>query len=213
MAWCEENHVGFVFGLAGNERLVGEIASELERAAASSRRTGRPVRRFKSFMWRTRTSWSRSRRVVAKAEWTKGEANPRFVVTSLSRAQCKAKPLYEKLYCARGEMENRIKECQLDLYADRTSAATLRANQLRLWFHSLAYVLLCALRRIGLHGSELAQATCGTIRLKLLKIGALMRISVRRIKIAMASACPAAQDWLRAAIRLQLAALARASPA
>ena len=213
MAWCEENHVGFVFGLAGNERLVGEIASELERAAASSRRTGRPVRRFKSFMWRTRTSWSRSRRVVAKAEWTKGEANPRFVVTSLSRAQCKAKPLYEKLYCARGEMENRIKECQLDLYADRTSAATLRANQLRLWFHSLAYVLLCALRRIGLHGSELAQATCGTIRLKLLKIGALMRVSVRRIKIAMASACPAAQDWLRAAIRLQLAALARASPA
>jgi hypothetical protein len=110
-------------------------------------------------------------------------------------------------------MENRIKECQLDLYADRTSTATMRANQLRLWFYSMAYVLLCALRRIGLRDTELADATCGTIRLKLLKIGALVRISVRRIKIAMASACPAIQDWSRAAIRLAAAALARASPA
>ena len=109
--------------------------------------------------------------------------------------------------------ENRIKECQLDLYADRTSAATMRANQLRLWFYSMAYVLMCALRRIGLHDTDFAQATCGTIRLKLLKIGALVRISVRRIKIAMASACPAAQDWGRAAIRLAIAAIARASPA
>jgi hypothetical protein len=110
-------------------------------------------------------------------------------------------------------MENRIKECQLDLYADRTSAATMRANQLRLWFYSMAYVLLCALRRIGLHDTDFAQATCGTIRLKLLKIGALVRISVRRIKFAMASACPAARDWGRAAVRLAIAALARASPA
>ena len=110
-------------------------------------------------------------------------------------------------------MENRIKECQLDLFADRTSAATMRANQLRLWFHSMAYVLVCALRRIGLHGTELAQATCGTIRLKLLKIGALVRISVRRIRIAMASACPAAPHWGVAAVRLALAALARAAPA
>jgi hypothetical protein len=125
-----------------------------------------------------------------QAEWSKGEANPRLVVTSLRRDQCKAKYLYEKVYCARGEMENRIKECQLDLYADRTSAATMRANQLRLWFYSMAYVLLCALRRIGLHDTDFAQATCGTIRLKLLKIGALVRISVRRIRIAMASACP-----------------------
>jgi hypothetical protein len=164
-------------------------------------------------MWTTRTTWSHRRRVVAKAEWTKGEANPRFVVTSLQRNAAKAEHLYERVYCARGEMENRIKECQLDLYADRTSAATMRANQLRLWFHSMAYVLLCALRRIGLHDTDLAQATCGTIRLKLLKIGAIVRISVRRIKLAMASACPAAQDWGRAAIRLALAALARASPA
>jgi Transposase DDE domain group 1 len=213
MAWCEANGVDFLFGLARNERLVAEIAPELDLVAAKSRRTGRPERRFKSFLWMTRRTWSRKRRVVAKAEWTNHEANPRFVVTSLPRDACKAKYLYEKVYCARGDMENRIKECQLDLYADRTSAATMRANQLRLWFYSMAYVLMCALRRIGLHDTDFAQATCGTIRLKLLKIGALMRISVRRIKIAMASACPAARDWRRAAIRLAIAALARASPA
>src|SRR5437016_9315940 len=213
MAWCEGNGVDFLFGLARNERLVAEIATELDLVAAKCRRSGRPERRFKTFMWTTRRTWSRRRRVVAKAEWTKGEANPRFVVTSLRRDECKAKYLYEKVYCARGDMENRIKECQLDLYADRTSAATMRANQLRLWFYSMAYVLLCALRRIGLHDTEFAQATRGTIRLKLLKIGALVRISVRRIKIAMASACPAAQIWGLAAIRLAAAAKARASPA
>ena len=213
MAWCEANGVDFLFGLARTPGWSPRSQPSSRAAAARSRRTGRPERRFKNFMWTTRTSWSRSRRVVAKAEWTKGEANPRFVVTSLRRSACKARHLYEKVYCARGEMENRIKECQLDLYADRTSAATMRANQLRLWFHSMAYVLLCALRRIGLHDTAFAQATCGTIRLKLLKIGALVRISVRRIKIAMASACPAAQDWRRAAIRLAIAALARASPA
>jgi hypothetical protein len=210
MAWCEANDVDFVFGLARNERLVAAIESELDRVVAKSRRTGRPERRFKSFMWTTRTTWSRKRRVVAKAEATQGEANPRFIVTSLARAACKAKRLYEKVYCARGDMENRIKECQLDLFADRTSTATMRANQLRLWFHSMAYVLLCAMRRIALHGTALADATCGTIRLKLLKIGALVRVSVRRIKIAMASACPAAEDWTRAAVRLTAAA--RASP-
>ena len=212
MAWCEATDVEFVLGLGRNERLIAEIAPELERAAAASAR-GRPRRYFKSFMWRTRRTWSRPRRVVAKVEWSKGDANPRFVVTSLTRRQCKAKDLYEKVYSARGDMENRIKECQLDLFADRTSAATMRANQLRLWFFSMAYVLLCALRRIGLHDTDLADATCGTIRLKLLKIGALVRISVRRIRIAMASACPAAQIWGIAARRLSLAALARASPA
>ena len=175
---------------------------------------GKPERRFKSFMWRTRTTWSRRRHVVAKAERTQGEANPRFVVTSLTRAQCKPKYLYEKGSGIRaaGDMENKIKECQLDLYADRTSAATMRANQLRLWFHSMAYVLRCALRRIGLRNTAFANATCGTIRLKFLKIGALVRISVRRIKIAMASACPVARDWGSAAIRLAIAALARAPP-
>jgi len=149
---------------------------------------------------------------VAKAEWTQGEANPRFIVTSLRRAECKARYLYEKVYCARGEMENRIKECQLDLYADRTSTATMRANQLRLWFYSMAYVLLCALRRIGLEKTNYTHATCGTIRLKFLKIGALVRISVRRIKIAMASACPVAITWGIAVSRLVAAANARASP-
>ena len=187
--------------------------AELAQAAAKSRRTGKPARRFKEFSWPTRSSWSRERRVIAKAEFTGDEANPRFVVTSLTRAECKPRYLYEKLYCARGEMENRIKECQLDLYADRTSSATMRANQLRLWFASMAYVLLCALRRIGLHHTRFDNASCGTIRLKLMKIGALVRISVRRIKIAMASGCPAAPCWGEAARRLNAAVSARGAPA
>jgi hypothetical protein len=213
MAWCEANGVHFVLGLAKNDRLIAAIKDELAAAEKTSRRTGKPARRFKQFQWTTRKSWSRKRRVVAKAEWTQGEANPRFIVTSLARAECKARYLYEKVYCARGDMENRIKECQLDLYADRTSTATMRANQLRLWFYSMAYVLLCALRRIGLDKTNFAKATCGTIRLKFLKIGALVRISVRRIKIAMASACPVATTWGLAASRLVAAANARASPA
>src|SRR5579885_2625637 len=135
------------------------------------------------------------RRVVGKAEWTQGEANPRFVVTSLSQARADARTLYENLYCARGEMENRIKECQLDLFADRTSAATMRANQLRLWFASMAYVLMEALRRLGLAATKLANATCGSIRLKLLKVGALVSLSVRRVRIAMASAHPCQREW------------------
>jgi DDE family transposase len=190
MTWCENNKVDFLFGLAKNSRLIEAIKAELAEAAELSHQTGQPARRFKDFAWQTRDSWSRQRRVVAKAEWTQGEANPRFVVTSLSREEHEARHLYEKLYCARGEMENRIKECQLDLYADRTSAHTMRANQLRLWFASMAYVLICALRRIGLAHTQFARATCGTIRLKLLKIGALVRTSVRRIKLAMPSAFP-----------------------
>src|ERR1700726_2907995 len=212
MAWCEENHVDYVVGVARNAHLVAMIERELAAARAAAEQTGQPARRFKDFQWSTLGSWSRRRRVVAKAEWTQGEANPRFVVTSLKRAEAAARQLYEDTYCARGEMENRIKECQLDLYADRTSAATMRANQLRLWFASMAYVLICALRRIGLAETAFADATCGTIRLKFLKVGALVRISVRRIKIAMASACPAAEDWARAARRLADAAKARASP-
>jgi hypothetical protein len=212
MAWCEANGVHFVLGLAKNDRLTTAIKDELAAAENMSRRTGKPARRFKQFQWTTRKSWSCERRVVAKAEWTQGEANPRFIVTSLTRAECKARYLYEKVYCARGDMENRIKECQLDLYADRTSTATMRANQLRLWFYSMAYVLLCALRRIGLDKTNFANATCGSIRLKFLKIGALVRVSIRRIKIAMASACPVATTWGLAASRLVAAANARASP-
>jgi hypothetical protein len=195
MAWCEANRVDFLFGLARNDRLVEEIRTELAEAAAESAATGKPARRFRDFPWCTLESWSRYRRVIGKAEWTGGEANPRFVVTSLKRAEIGARHLYEAVYCARGEMENRIKERQLDLFADRTSAATMRANQLRLWFASMAYVLVGALRRIGLAHTQFAQATCGTIRLKLLKIGALVRVSVRRVKIAMASACPSQHEF------------------
>ena len=195
MSWCEANGVDYVFGLARNARLVREIAAELADAAAESAASGRPARRFKDFMWSTQKSWSRARRVVAKAEWTHGEANPRFVVSSLDAERSDARALYEDLYCARGEMENRIKEQQMDLFADRTSTASLRANQLRLWFASMAYVLICALRRIGLAGSRLAAATCGTIRLKLLKIGAQVRVSARRVKIAMASGHPWQREW------------------
>ena len=195
MAWCEESRVDYLFGLARNVRLVEEIESELAEAAVESAATGAPARRFKDFLWTTLDSWSRRRRVVGKAEHTQGEANPRFVVTSLSRPRADARALYEDLYCARGEMENRIKECQLDLFADRTSTATLQANQLRLWFASMAYVLLDALRRLGLQATKLANATCGSIRLKLLKIGALVRISVRRVRIAMASAHPWRLEW------------------
>jgi hypothetical protein len=203
MAWCEANRVDFLFGLARNERLEEAIKAELMTAALQSIRTGRPARCFKDFTWSTLGSWSHSRRVVGKAEVTGGTANPRFVVTSLKAAEIGGRYLYEKVYCARGEMENRIKECQLDLFADRTSTATMRANQLRLWFASMAYVLLCAVRRIGLAHTQFAQATCGTIRLKLLKVGALVRVSIRRIKVAMASAYPYQNEFALAAARLR----------
>jgi hypothetical protein len=202
MAWCEQNGVDYVFGLARNSRLAAEIEVELAAAETESLASGQPARRFKDFMWTTRDSWSRRRRVVAKAEWTGDAANPRFVVTSLKRAEAGARHLYEAVYCARGDMENRIKECQADLFADRTSTRTMRANQLRLWFASLAYVWMCALRRIGLAHTQFAAATCATIRLKLLKIGALVRISVRRIKVAMASGCPYQREYDLAHARL-----------
>jgi len=203
MAWCEANRVDFLFGMARNERLEAAIKDELMLAAAESIRTGKSARRFKDFTYSTLDSWSRSRRVIGKAEVTGGDANPRFVVTSLKPVEVAGQHLYEKIYCARGDMENRIKECQLDLFADRTSTATMRANQLRLWFASMAYVLLCALRRIGLAYTQFAEATCGTIRLKLLKLGALVRISVRRIKLAMASACPYQHEFSLAHARLR----------
>jgi hypothetical protein len=192
MAWCEANNVHYLFGLAKNARLVKQIGKQLAAAKTESEKTGQPARRFKEFRWTTRKSWSRRRRVVGKAEWTQGEANPRFVVTSLTKTEgCgDGQALYEETYCARGEMENRIKECQADLFADRTSTATLQANQLRLWMASMAYVLVESIRRLALKKTQLAEATCGTIRRKLFKIGALVTISVRRIKIACASACP-----------------------
>lgn len=206
MASCEANGVDYVFGLARNKRLETQIAEALEEAHQAAEESGEAARVFRDFLWSTTDSWSRRRRVVAKAEWTMAGANPRFIVTSLAAERWTPKPLYEELYCARGDMENRIKECQLDLYADRTSAHTMRANQLRLWFAALAYVLICALRRLGLAQTRLADATCGTIRLKLLKIGAQVRVSVRRIKVAMASACPHAEEFALAYARIRAAA-------
>jgi hypothetical protein len=206
MAWCEDHQVDYVFGLARNDRLIAAIAHELAAASASSLAEGGPARCFADFFWSTLDSWSRRRRVVAKAEHLPRGPNPRFVVTSLAAAEIDARTLYEEVYCARGEVENRIKEQQLDLFADRTSAATLRANQLRLWFASFAYVLLEALRRIGLRHTQFAAATCGTIRLKLLKIAAQVRRSVRRVKVAMASACPYQAEYHLAYLYLKRAA-------
>jgi hypothetical protein len=203
MAWCEENGVHYVLGLARNNRLVAKIGRELKAAQREAGRTGHAARRFKDFRWSTLDSWSRRRRVIGKAEWTRGEANPRFIVTSLDRSEIAGRALYEDIYCARGDMENRIKECQADLFADRTPAATMRANQLRLWFASFAYVLMCALRRLALAGTELAQATCGSIRLKLLKIGAQVAVSVRRVKIAFASSFPLQPLFALACARLR----------
>jgi len=202
MAWCEENGVDYVLGLAGNARLLARIAPELRLARRRAKRTGRAARVFKDFRFRTLDSWSAERRVIGKAEWTQGEANPRFIVTNIHAAKGGAAFLYEHLYCQRGEMENRLKECQTDLFADRTPTPTMQANQLRLWLSSLAYVLLCAVRRIGLAGTKLQNATCGTIRLQLLKIGALVTVSVRRVKVAFTSSCPSADSFARAARRL-----------
>jgi hypothetical protein len=190
MAWCEANDVDFVLGLAKNDRLIAEMACELAQAKEQCEATGEPARVFKDFMYQTLKSWTRPRRVVGKAEHLAKGANPRFVVTSLSADEIEAQPLYEEEYCARGDMENRIKEQQLYLFADRTSAATMRANELRLWFSSVAYTLLLALRRLGLKGTELAKAQCGTIRLKLLKIGAQIRVTVRKVWVSLAEGYP-----------------------
>jgi len=203
MSWCEENGVDYVFGLARNRRLEAMIADELAVAKATFAATGKAARSFKELDYRTRDSWSRERRVVAKAEHLEKGANPRFIVTSLPLERIGGQELYERIYCQRGEMENRIKECQLDLFADRTSAATMRANQLRLWLASLAYMLMEAVRRVGLAGTEMANATAGSIRLRLLKIGAVVTVSVRRIKLAFASACPAKDVFTLALDRLR----------
>ena len=189
MAWCESQRVDYVLGFARNERLRRKIAPAMRQAKQEHARTGKPARVFTEFFYRTRNSWSRSRRVVAKAERIEGKENPRFVVTSLGKSEWWAQALYEQLYCARGEMENRIKE-QLSLFSDRLSTETMRANQLRLYFSSLAYVLLHALRRIALRGTEWAQAQAGTIRLRLLKIAAQVRVSARRIRLCYSSSYP-----------------------
>lgn len=190
MKWCEENGVNYVFGFARNDRLRRMIEPQMQEAARQQAQTGRPARVFTEFDYQTTTgSWSRARRVVAKAEQIEGKENPRFVVTNLNAEQWPAKGLYEELYCARGEMENRIKE-QLSLFATRVSAETMKANQVRLNLAGCAYVLVHALRRLGLQGTELERAQAPTIRLRLLKIGARIRITSRRIWISMASGFP-----------------------
>ena len=189
MAWCEKHAVDYVFGFARNPRLRRKIAKEMRQAKKEQQRTGKPARVFSEFFYQTRKTWSQSRRVVAKAEQIPGKENPRYVVTSLSPAAWPVQQLYERLYCARGEMENRIKE-QLSLFSDRMSTESLRANQLRLYFSSLAYVLVEALRRVGLAGTEGAELQVDTIRLRLLKIAAQVRITARRIWIRYTQAYP-----------------------
>ena len=205
MTWCEANGVDYVFGLAKNSRLAAEIAEELGVAAAEWERTGQASRVFKDFGYRTRSSWSRERRVVGKAEHLEKGSNPRFVVTSLASEVYDARALYEELYCARGEMENRIKEQQLCLFADRTSTRWMRSNQIRLWLSSLGYVLVSALRRLGLSGTSMARSRCDTIRLKLLKIGASVRVSVRRVSVSLASGYPLRNLFHRICRRLEAA--------
>lgn len=188
MAWCEAEGIDYVLGLARNARLEAEIERSMERAKKRFEETGEPTRVYSELRYRTLDSWSRKRRVVAKAEYSRRGDNPRFVVSSLSKDAIEARELYERLYCARGDMENRIKEQQLGLFADRVSAQTMQANQVRLYFASVAYTLMHALRRIGLKGTELARAQCDTIRSKLLKIGAQIRVSVRRIVVGLSQA-------------------------
>lgn len=192
MTWCEGNRVDYIFGLAQNPRLLKSITEELGQAQQQYEASQAPARIFVDRTYQTLDSWSRQRRVVAKAEHLEKGSNPRFVVTSLDRQLHPAQELYERDYCSRGEMENRIKEQQLHLFADRTSAGSMRANQIRMFFSAIAYALLEALRRLGLEGTSMAQAQCQTIRLRLLKIGALVQVTVRKVWVRLASSCPSA---------------------
>jgi Transposase DDE domain group 1 len=214
MRWCEANGVDFLFGLAKNARLLRILGKELQQAKEGFERTHMATRVFQDFVYRTHKSWSRERRVVGKAEHLAKGANPRFVVTSLSAETLAAQTLYEQEYCARGDMENRIKEQQLMLFADRTSCETMRANQLRLYFSTVAYIVMRALREYGLKGTELAQAQCDTIRLRLLKIGAVLRVSVRRVVLALSEAFPLREVFARVWENLRtLQGCRRAAPA
>lgn len=206
MSWCEQNGVDFVLGLARNARLQRALGGELAQAHTLFEASGKAARVFKDFVYQTRKSWSCQRRVIGKAEHLAKGTNPRFLVTSLSCEAWKAQELYEELYCARGEMENRIKEQQLCLFADRTSTHHMSSNQVRLWLSSVAYILLDALRRLGLAGTDLAQARCDTIRLKLLKIGARVKVTVRRVWVHLASSYP------YACLFAQIVAQLRSSP-
>lgn len=189
MSWCEQNGVDFVFGLARNQRLRSIIGRQMHEATLQWSQTGKPARIFTGFAYQTRKGWSRARRVVAKAEHIDGKENPRFVVTSMADDDWAAQALYEDLYCARGEMENRIKE-QFSLFAGRVSSETMRANQMRLYLPAMAYILVSGLRRLALKATELAEAQVSTIRTKLLRIGAQIRVTVRKVWVSMASSYP-----------------------
>jgi hypothetical protein len=202
MSWCELNGVYYIFGLARNPVLERKLKAGLEKARQlSEANQGKPARVFVEMTYKAET-WHAPRWVIGKAEWTQGEANPRFIITNENPLEFDPQELYEKEYCGRGDMENRIKEQQMDFYSDRTSTGTMRANQLRLWFSILAYLLVNQLRRVGLEGTELARATCGTIRTRLLKIGALVRVSIRRVGVSLSSAWPLRELFALVASRL-----------
>jgi hypothetical protein len=204
MRYCEQNQrVDYVLGLAKNNRLNRQIEAEMVQAKQLQQETQKAARVFKDFRYRTRHSWSCERRVVGKAEYLAKGENPRFIVTSIASEEKDARTLYEDFYCARGDMENRIKEQQLGLFADRTSTAWMRSNQLRLYFSSFAYIMMQTLRRLGLQGTELAQAQCDTIRLKLFKIGAQIRVTVRKVWISFSESYPYLSLFQKVFARLQ----------
>ena len=204
MTWCEREGIDYVFGLAKNPRLLKEIEVDMKAAQADFNKSGEPVRIFKNFRYRTlEDTWSRTRRVVAKAEHLNKGSNPRFVVTSLPQYQFPAPVVYETIYCARGDMENRIKEQQMGMFADRLSTESIRGNQFRLYCSSVAYMLMHALRRLALKDTELENAQCTTIRLKLLKIGAQIEVTVRRVWFRFAAGYPYKQAFEHAFNNLQ----------
>lgn len=210
MAWCEAHGVDYVLGLARNSRLQSAIKKQMEKARREHLQIGHASRRFRDFRYRTRSSWSRSRRVIGKAEYLAKGENPRFVVTSLPARHYEKRYIYEELYCPRGEMENRIKEQQLDLFGDRASSHRFRGNEVRLWYSMAAHLLVVGLRRLALAGTELAKAQAATLRVKLLKIGAVVRVSVRRVFVQLSSAYPR-QNLFSTALRCLRAPLAVAT--
>jgi hypothetical protein len=190
MRWCEDNRISYILGLSKNERLKRKIAKQMAHSRRKYLRTAKSCRSYRNFQYKTLKSWSVKRRVVGKAEYLEKGSNPRFVVTNLSKEEWPTRKLYEELYCARGDMENRLKEQQLDLFADRTSTGLMRSNQLRLYFSSIAYIISSTFRRIALRNGAFAKFQCSTIRNKLFKIGALIKISFRRITIHLAAGYP-----------------------
>ncbi len=203
MGGCEATGVGYLLGLARTLRVAGLIDKALRKSRRRYLQTGTASRRFRELRYRTRQRWTRSRRVVAKAEYLAKGANPRFVVTNLATQTAGAQSLYEALYCARGDMENRIKEQQLGLFADRTSTATLRANQLRLYLSSFAYLLMHGLRRLGRAGTRWARAQGTTLRAKLLKLAAAVRITARKVWVSFAAGYPYQNEFAAVLAHLQ----------